>query len=93
MNQITCLLSLALLSSTALAEEPVSQGAELERRCTKGSDERVLTIVPKDLGCELYYQKGSSSEVVARSETGPEICEKVRVNIRSNLEKSGYVCK
>ncbi len=94
MSKLACLIALAwMMSISTFAEESPIQDAELEHRCTKGSDERVLTILPKDLGCELYYQKGQSSEVVARSQMGPEICEKVRVNIRTKLEKTGYTCK
>lgn len=65
----------------------------LDIRCKKGADERLLTVVPKDAGCELHYAKGGQSKVVANSKSGLEVCERVRANISGNLKKAGYACQ
>jgi len=65
----------------------------LELKCEKGDDKRVVTVVPKGDGCELYYSKFGDSGVIASSAIQVEHCEKVQGNVRKNLEASGFSCK
>lgn len=61
--------------------------------CKAGKDIRVLEKSEKNAGCELKYTKFGETNVVASSAAGGSHCDKIRDQIRSNLEKSGYKCE
>lgn len=80
-------------ASPAASAPTVPAGAGLDMTCKSGSDERGLTIVPKDQGCELHYSKYGKGQIVASSAVTQSHCERVRSQIVKNLEASGFVCR
>jgi hypothetical protein len=65
----------------------------MEMKCKLATDERTLIIVPKELGCELHYQKFGKNEIKASSTSGQMHCEKVRSRMKKNLESAGFKCQ
>lgn len=64
-----------------------------EVKCTSGSDERLLTINPKDGGCELQYTKAGQMNVIATQISGDGRCVEVMGNVRKNLEGAQFTCQ
>lgn len=79
--------------ATATASKPGTEASSFELSCTLHKDRRLITVVPKDAGCELHYNKNSGSSVVARSVNSSDYCEAVRTRMRKNLESAGFACK
>lgn len=64
-----------------------------EVKCTSGSDERLLTVNPKDGGCELQYTKAGELKVIATQASGDGRCVEVMGNVRKNLEGAKFNCQ
>lgn len=62
-------------------------------KCTSGSDERLLTVNPKDSGCELQYTKAGEMKVIATQVSGDGRCVEVMDNVRKNLEGANFTCQ
>ncbi len=62
-------------------------------KCTSGSDERLLTVNPKDGGCELQYTKAGEMKVIATQVSGDGRCVEVMGNVRKNLEGANFTCQ
>lgn len=64
-----------------------------EVKCTSGSDERLLSINPKDGGCELQYTKAGEMKVIATQISGDTRCVEVMDKVRKNLEGANFTCQ
>ena len=89
------LILIGLMASVnALAEtESQKSVSSLAVNCARATDERKLTVLRRNPGCELYYEKFGVNQVVAHSENSAALCEKVKTNMQGNLEGSGFICK
>lgn len=62
--------------------------------CSKGKDERTLSVVkPEAGGCEVSYSKFGEAQTVASAKGDASYCESVVAKIKGNLETSGYTCQ
>lgn len=74
-------------------DEPVPAGQKIE--CRKNNDVRSLTkVVSTDRSsCRVVYRKFNQSRVAGESQFGTSYCDKVIINIKTNLEEAGYTCQ
>ncbi len=73
------------------AAAPKVESTDARLMCTRANDSRLLKLdrlEPK--GCRLMYPNAASE--IAASSVGTGHCEKVRDNIRKNLENVGFKC-
>lgn len=78
----------------AVAEKKSESPTRLDVRCTSGSDQRGIVVLPKDAGCELHYSKFGTSSVIANAQnSGTEYCDQVQDKVRKNLEAAGFSCQ
>ncbi|MBI4403469.1 MAG: hypothetical protein HY537_04875 [Deltaproteobacteria bacterium] len=71
--------------------KPSLQGTKII--CKAEKDERIVEIVETAPGCELKYTKFGETQVIASSAVGPAHCNRVRDQIKNNLEDFGYKCE
>jgi len=74
-----------------------SKNADLKKgdqslNCKLGEDSRTLTLEKGDKRCEVHYTKAGALNNIAWGEQTPSICDKVFDNVRSNIEKGGFIC-
>ncbi len=68
-------------------------GSKLDSKCIRGSDERMLVIVPSDMGCKLHYIKAGTVNVIASSVRSEAHCEKIRGEVSQKLRTAGFTCQ
>ncbi len=61
--------------------------------CKNGAEIRELYVEYKGQGCELFYTKSGVTKSQARQNFGKSVCESVFEQMKSTVEKSGYVCE
>jgi hypothetical protein len=70
---------------------PAAAGKNLT--CKNGGEVRELYIESKGNGCELFYTKSGVTKSQARQSNGKNICESVFEQVKSTIEKTGFVCE
>ena len=61
--------------------------------CKMEKDERMVETVATKDGCELKYTKFGETSVIASSASGTSQCDRVRGQIKTNLERFGFKCE
>jgi hypothetical protein len=61
--------------------------------CTNKNETRTIAIVAKDPGCETVYSKGGNVQSIANAKSDLSYCDKKLNQVKSNLEKAGWVCQ
>lgn len=61
--------------------------------CKNGGELRELYIEYKGQGCELFYIKLGQAKSQARQSNGKSVCETVYEQMKTTIEKTGFVCE
>lgn len=85
---ILCTMGLSL---NALAIDVSTEAKDVT--CKSGSDERKLTIITKDGGCELQYTKGSDTSIKATQKLGNNKCIEISNHIKEKLIAAQFECQ
>lgn len=78
------------LTKTVKTEQKKNAG--LTYACLVGKDLRLVEIEKTKKRCEVHYTKYGEKSQVAWAEATPDICSRVKKQIRSNIETAGYKC-
>lgn len=68
-----------------------SSGGQAE--CNHKADKRLLSVRPRDKGCELAYTKNAQEAVVATAKSGTSHCQNVLGKIVEKLKGAGFTCQ
>lgn len=75
------------------APVPIVSGPRKSVLCKNGGEIRELYVEYKAQGCELFYTKSGATKSQARQTNGRSVCESVFEQMKSTVEKSGFVCE
>lgn len=81
------------VSAETKSEQPKTEPSRSTMTCKLEKDERVVETVATQEGCELRYTKFDEAHVIASSTSGTSNCDRVRGQIKTNLEKAGFKCE
>lgn len=76
--------------STALKE--TKKSSDLSYACLVGKDVRLVEVEKTTARCEVHYTKFGEKRQVAWAEATPQICSRVKKQIRENIESKGFKC-
>ncbi len=90
----------AKAAEQAVTKEAEAKKAEAKKsqeppalECVKNKDIRTVQVVKVEPnGCEVQYSKFGNKTTIASSAYGTEHCEKVKEQIKSNLESASFKC-
>jgi hypothetical protein len=80
-------------SKTQEAKTQAATPSGASVNCTNKNETRTIAIVAKDPGCETVYSKGGNVQSIANAKSDLSYCDKKLNQVKSNLEKAGWVCQ
>ncbi len=80
-------------SSVSAPAPTTTASAQKGVTCKNGGEVRELYVEYKGAGCELFYSKLGQAKSQARQNNGKSVCESVFEQMKSTIEKTGFVCE
>lgn len=64
-----------------------------EALCSKGNDQRTISLTTGPAGCKVIYTKGGNTQEIASARNQLDYCTNAIEKVKKNLTSSGFTCE